>query len=211
MSYDFDYDYWVEDDQSVTIAPIMNTSMGPGTPYVLPTPFIVTTAVSSLASIIGSVFIIFVYYRLPEIRSTSRKLLVYLSIADLLNATGNFMGICRYLTNYVTQHQVPCFPPETLCVFQSFLSTIGNLWSFFWTVSMATYLYVVVVAESSAKADRLVPIFHLVSWTIPGKCRRGGFFCFDYRRVGIEKIDFLHRAQRSVYYDSIMHRGEADG
>uniref|UniRef100_A0A4W6CBC4 G protein-coupled receptor 157 n=1 Tax=Lates calcarifer TaxID=8187 RepID=A0A4W6CBC4_LATCA len=87
---------------------------------------------SCALSFVGSSLIILTYIIWSDLRTTPRKLLVYLSVSDWLSAVSYAFGV-----------------------------------SFFWTVAIAVYLYVFIVRSSQRVADRLVWVFHLVSWGVP--------------------------------------------
>lgn len=54
--------------------------------------YYVLTIITSLLSIIGSLTIIIIYNKMAALQMASRKMLVYLSISDLIVATGNLIG-----------------------------------------------------------------------------------------------------------------------
>ncbi|XP_013393575.1 G-protein coupled receptor 157 [Lingula anatina] len=133
----------------------------------IPAYFVAITCLSCILSIIGSVLIIATYIAFREIRSTSRKLLVYLSIVDFFTALGNLIGVIRYVYNYTNEISTDCDNPGPVCVAQSVITTFSSMASFFWTVMIALYLHVSVVGGDSRKADRKVWAFHVLSWGIP--------------------------------------------
>ncbi|KPP63938.1 putative G-protein coupled receptor 157 [Scleropages formosus] len=111
---------------------------------------------SCALSVLGSALIILTYAAWPELRSTPRKLLVYLSVTDLLSALAFSYGAWRMFQRQTWD-----------CVVQGALSTLANTSSFFWTVAIAVYLYVYIVRSDQRLADSLVSWFHLVSWGVP--------------------------------------------
>ncbi|XP_037540159.1 G-protein coupled receptor 157 [Nematolebias whitei] len=107
-------------------------------------------------SFLGSSLIIFTYLVWSDLRTTPRKLLVYLSVSDWLSAVSYAFGVWRF------------FRADSLdCVVQGAVSTFANTSSFFWTVAIAVYLYVFIVRSSQRVADSMVLFFHLVSWGVP--------------------------------------------
>lgn len=107
-------------------------------------------------SLLGSSLIILTYISWSDLRTTPRKLLVYLSVSDWLSAVSYAFGVWSvFRTN----------SPE--CVAQGAISTFANTSSFFWTVAIAVYLYVFIVRSSQRVADSLVVFFHIVSWGVP--------------------------------------------
>ena len=116
-------------------------------------------------SLLGSTILIVSYALWPHLRTKSRLLLACLSVGDYLNALGMLVAAAAKpfpykdaTTNYYT---------NAACTTQAFITTAGSLASFFWTTSMAIYLYIAIVRSDSRLADRLVFVFHLVSWGVP--------------------------------------------
>ncbi|KAG7227103.1 hypothetical protein INR49_022450 [Caranx melampygus] len=111
---------------------------------------------SCALSFVGSSLIILTYIAWSDLRTTPRRLLVYLSVSDWLSAVSYAYGVWRvFQTDSVD------------CIVQGAVSTFANTSSFFWTVAIAVYLYVFIVRSSQRVADSLELIFHLVSWGIP--------------------------------------------
>ncbi|KAM9344436.1 G-protein coupled receptor 157 isoform 1-T1 [Pholidichthys leucotaenia] len=111
---------------------------------------------SCALSFLGSSLIILTFIVWSDLRTTPRKLLVYLSVSDWLSAVSYAFGVWNvFHTNSVE------------CVVQGAISTFANTSSFFWTVAIAVYLYVFIVRSSQRLADGLVLLFHLVSWGVP--------------------------------------------
>lgn len=108
---------------------------------------------SCALSFLGSLLIIWTYARWVDLRTKPRKLLVYLSVADLLSALSYSYGVWRdFETDSVD------------CITQGAISTFANTSSFFWTVAIAIYLYMFIVRSSQRQADNLVLYFHLIRW-----------------------------------------------
>nr|XP_046251999.1 G-protein coupled receptor 157 isoform X2 [Scatophagus argus] len=111
---------------------------------------------SCALSFLGSSLIILTYILWSDLRTTPRRLLVYLSVSDWLSAVSYAFGVWR------------AFRTDSIdCVVQGAISTFANTSSFFWTVAIAVYLYVFIVRSNQRVADSLVLFFHLVSWGVP--------------------------------------------
>lgn len=113
---------------------------------------------SAAFSMLGSLIIIATYIVWPDTRSPLRLLLVFLSINDLLVASGNIIGM--NLTNGKS------------CEVQSFFTTFGSMCSFMWTVSIAIYLKFSISQTpnqnvNGTRAFWLLVILHTISWGIP--------------------------------------------
>ena len=104
-------------------------------------------------SMIGSTLIIFSYIKWQDLRTVSRKLLVFLSIADFWTAAGNFWG------SFNTQDNLSC-------TVQSAITTYSSMSSFFWTTFIALYLYLCMPGHSK-NPEKYVVWFHIVSWFLP--------------------------------------------
>ncbi len=113
-------------------------------------------SISCLISIAGSFLTIITFIVWPDIRTGARKILVYLSLSDLLASTANLYGTIRDFNSDTTD-----------CIIQSVISTFGDISSFFWTMSLAVYMYVTIVKVDKTRADRLLCPFHAISWGIP--------------------------------------------
>ena len=112
--------------------------------------------ITSVFSLFGALVIIFTYIVWKDIRSTSRKILVYISVAD-----------CVVVGSYLFGAWSPPNTDSTACIVQSFLSTTANLWSFFWTTFMAVFLYMTVARQKPLLAEKMFWAFHVVGWGIP--------------------------------------------
>ncbi|KAK3547237.1 hypothetical protein QTP86_017820 [Hemibagrus guttatus] len=116
----------------------------------------VVVLLSCALSVLGSVLVMSTYALWPDLRTTPRQLLVFLSVADLLSAVSYSYGVYNV------------FKANTWdCVTQGAFSTFSNTSSFFWTVAIAVYLYIFIVKSSQRLADSLVLYFHLISWGVP--------------------------------------------
>lgn len=112
--------------------------------------------ITSVFSLFGALVIIITYITWKEIRSTSRKILVYISIADF-----NVVG------SYLFGTWLPPNVDSTECIAQSFLSTTANVWSFFWTTFLAIFLYMTVARQKPRLADRMFGLFMLLVGAFP--------------------------------------------
>ncbi|KAI5612240.1 putative G-protein coupled receptor 157 [Silurus asotus] len=116
----------------------------------------VVVLVSCALSVLGSVLVISTFALWSDLRTTPRKLLVFLSIADLLSAVSYSYGVYKVFSDNTWD-----------CVTQGAVSTFSNTSSFFWTMAIAVYLYILIVKSSQRLADSLVLYFHLISWGVP--------------------------------------------
>lgn len=107
---------------------------------------------SCALSALGSGLLVATHALWPDLRSQARRLLLFLSLADLLSAASYFYGVLQDFSG-----------PSWDCVLQGALSTFANTSSFFWTVAIALYLYLSIVhAARGPRAGRLLWAFHIV-------------------------------------------------
>lgn len=119
---------------------------------------ILATIFTSL-SLFGTLFIIVSFFLWKDIRTTSRRILVYISIADFLTCVATIAATTNiWLSGTENKH---------VCFVQSIIGTFSVLTSFFWTVSMALYLYISVCWKNSRLAERSLYLFHVCGWGIP--------------------------------------------
>ena len=122
------------------------------------------SAVSCSLSIVGGTVILASYYILPEIRNFTRKLVVCLTVADLLTAMGYLVSAGRFLVSSNVSAD------GNICKIQSTITTYSSLVSFFLTSIIAIYIFDTV----QMKKDRLgssqwLVFFNALSWGVPGK------------------------------------------
>ncbi|KAJ8303200.1 hypothetical protein KUTeg_019596 [Tegillarca granosa] len=122
------------------------------------------TAVVSCLSIIGGSGIAIIYVCFRELRTPSRKLLVYLSVMDALTAFGNILGVIWLFCskNCVINHNLG------YCKFQSALTIYSSISSFSWTVIIGVCLFYSIVKSQPAFTSTYMKLFHIVSWGLPG-------------------------------------------
>ncbi|XP_052286382.1 G-protein coupled receptor 157-like isoform X2 [Dreissena polymorpha] len=118
------------------------------------------SAVSCGLSIFGAIGILLTFVLFPDIRNTTRKLLIFLTIADLIQPTG-------YLAAIVVQGFGDHVSNKDFCKIQSAVTTYSSLVSFFLTVAIAGYLFVAINRRSMSSTCVLV-VSNVVSWAVPG-------------------------------------------
>ena len=126
------------------------------------------SATSCCLSIIGGAVIFATFVALPEIRNFTRKLVICLTVADLITASAYLMSVIRYAN--IHKENVDLSEENIVCQVQSFFTTYSSLVSFFLTSLIAVYIFDTVVNRS----DRLgttkwLVVFNIMSWVIPGK------------------------------------------
>lgn len=145
-------------------------TMPPAKLPLVPDYALMLTGISCIASIFGCVVIFSTFFRFPEYRSNSRKLLLYLTIADIFTAAGNLVGIVRYYIVFTVHGSVvsDCNNQSILCRAQSYVTTVSNLSSFFWMCVISFY-FIVAVVKTTETAERIMVASHVICWGLPGK------------------------------------------
>lgn len=115
------------------------------------------TIVSTTFSIVGCLLIFIAHRVWTEFRSSSRNILLYITAADLMTATGYFIGFIDRDKAHYAQY----------CAVQSFITTFSSMVSFFWTCCLALYLHAIAVNANAELGRKIVTVFHFLSWPVP--------------------------------------------
>ena len=119
-----------------------------------PTMRLVLTTVSASLSMLGTLTMTS-FIAWEGVPSTSRLILVYVSVADFLIAGSNLYGL------WIEKHS------ESECKAQSFVTTCASLCSFFWTTFLAVFMYVTVAQKKASTAQKMLKGFFSFGWGIP--------------------------------------------
>lgn len=134
--------------------------------YVYPEETVVLSGLSCCFSLFGAVLIFVSYWIIPEIRNTTRKLVLWLTLADTLTAAGYMLGVARYAKATGETATGPDVP--ALCLMQSILTTYSSLVSFFLTVFVALYITISEFRRHDWPDTRCyVVTVNVISWLIP--------------------------------------------
>ncbi|XP_056005991.1 G-protein coupled receptor 157-like [Ostrea edulis] len=141
----------------------------------LPDSVLICTFVSSSLSIIGAIVIFVTYCTIPEAKNQTRRLLIYLTIADLLTSSGNLLGAIRYSYTHRNQGLITeehiiwhCHHPDDICAAQSLINTFSALASFSWTIIIGLHILLALVYQSEWCFTTMPKVLaHSVSWGIP--------------------------------------------
>lgn len=109
---------------------------------------------------LGAALLVGTHALWPELRTPPRRLLLCLSLADLLAAAAHFYGALRDFA-----------APSWDCVAQGALSTFASTSAFFWTVAVALALYRAIVRGAPA-GPALLGCFHAVRSVARGRAPR---------------------------------------
>lgn len=134
----------------------------------------ITASTTCILSIFGASLIIFTYAAFKNLRTTTRQLLVNLSVADLIIALSAFVGLCSNYKRFITEDEVNSLRvvsntsyADPLCISQAAFTMYGTLVSLLLSMFIAVYLLVVMHFESLNAAKRFVPFIYVVSWASP--------------------------------------------
>ena len=152
-------------DMKTTEVPATNITSSNETEYAIDV--LVLSATSCSLSVLGGVVIIASFILLPEIRNFTRRLVVCLTVADLITASAYLVSVVRYVN--VRYGHVNLNEENILCKVQSFFTTYSSLVSFFLTSFIAVYIFDTVVTRRDRLGSTLwLVIFNVISWIIPG-------------------------------------------
>lgn len=143
----------------------------------LPPTVLLCTFVSSSLSVIGAVVIFVTYCIVTVAKNQTRRLLVYLTIADLLNAVGNLVGALHYAVrdestymNKLYNMSLDCdLRDDQICIMQSCVSTFASLASFFWVNIIMIHILMTLIHQREWSNLRNKVIYHLIAWGVPCK------------------------------------------
>lgn len=136
------------------------------------------SGISCSASILGSALIILSYACFKKLRTRVREILVHLSVADAGVATANLIGIVVYFDRYYTikcdenGNAYKLIPPHDsyingLCKTQAFFALYFTLCSILWTISLAVYLYFVLVHHGTRNAKLFLVFAYFFCYGFP--------------------------------------------
>ena len=137
-----------------------------------PTPLILSI-VSCTFSLVGSSLIVMTYALWMDIRTGSRRIITYLSIADFVTAVGYIMGSVNSIDYRfkVDSGSVDtaraCIEFDEVCQIQSFISTWSSNSSFLWTLILAVFFYWTIVRGEIDRVMQLFPLYHVIAWLFP--------------------------------------------
>ena len=120
----------------------------------------------SILSVFGTSTIIGTYWYFEDMRSTGRKILVFISTADFLTASGNIMGVTWYIC--MSRDTLTQAGSEFFCNFHAILTIFSNNCSYCWMIVMALHLYFGICLRKRLWTEKLV-IFHIFCWGFPGE------------------------------------------
>lgn len=123
------------------------------------------TLISASLSLVGGLALLLTYVKIPDFRTSVHRLLVFLTISDILTAFGYIIGTVNFLTLDDDQRNVT----DNMCIAQSFITTFSSLSSFAWTSIIAVHLYLLLRPNRYFDRDRFIQaLYFTIGWIIPG-------------------------------------------
>ena len=129
----------------------------------------VAIGLTCILSMLGAGAIILSFVFSKELHTTSRFLLLNLSIGDLIVAVSNFIGATTsYKFEGINQTQ-ESHSIDSVCQFQAFTGLYGTDVSILWTVVLLTYLYIsLVCCRPNTLMNRTISaVSMVVCWGVP--------------------------------------------
>ncbi|WAR15199.1 GP157-like protein [Mya arenaria] len=124
----------------------------------------VISAVSCTLSVFGAIMIFMTYILISEIRNTTRKLVIWLTVADLVTPLGYLASFIYNESDNVTEYT----NTTLFCKTQSAVTTYSSLVSFFLTICIAFHLLLAVFRPQNSPRRFILPIANIISWGVPG-------------------------------------------
>ena len=146
---------------------IMNSSLYPAIYPQTVLAVKITAGITCALSFFGNALIILTYVVFKDLRTTSRQLLVNLSVADIIVVLSHFVGLFANFERFLPPEDFVNSTTDALCVIQGAFSVYGTVASFLWSILIAVHLIVMILFRRQLLTKILVPIFYIASWGIP--------------------------------------------
>ena len=128
----------------------------------------VTVSVMCFLSILGALLIIFTYIAFPKLRTTTRQLLVNLSVGDIIVSASHGLGLYTNFDRFL--FVLPDVAGrDTWCNIQAAFTLIGDLSVFLWTTAVVINLLVTAASRSTDRVWKkaLMATYYAICWGIP--------------------------------------------
>lgn len=152
---------------------------------------LVISTIVSILSLFGCLLILVTYAFFRKVRNFAFKLIIFLSIAELIEVAGNLMG--AFLTDDSTS--------ESSCGFQAFLVNFGNLSSMIWSSIIAWCLYSATVLNTKNLRSKNRK-FVLAGFALPGAISGLHWLAF---RSGASECFCSHKFHAGTFIDGLFH------
>ena len=123
--------------------------------------------ISSSLSCLGSLLIFVAFLAFKDLRTPAQKIITQLALADFISAAGYIVGSSNFITHFKETDHHKCSVFKIICEVQASVTSYSSLCSFWWTLILAFYLYMVIVYNRRALVAKLFPLYNLLAWGIP--------------------------------------------
>lgn len=139
-------------------------------------PFRAAIGITCVLSLIGALLIIFSYAFFKTLRSNARLILVHLSLMDLGVSMANLVGDIVYFDRFYFSpgnnscpvfHQPKHQVMQNLCVAQAYFAHYFTQSSILWTISLAIYLYFLIVHHRTPIAKYSLRLSYVLCYGLP--------------------------------------------
>lgn len=154
-------------------------------------PLRAVVGITCCLSMVGAILIILSYLFVRDIQTKSRQILLHLSFADFGVACSNFIGVAVYFDQYIRNcpgsfeltmasvrsaenvisnaynSSLSCHTLKGLCKAQAFFAGFSTLASVLWTLSLAVYIYCLVVHNNKGVHHRVILVSYMLCWGLP--------------------------------------------
>lgn len=125
----------------------------------------IITLISASLSLAGGLALLLTYVKITDFQTAVHRLLVFLTIGDILTAFGYIIGTVNFLRLDADQRTTT----DPMCVAQSFITTFSSLSSFGWTSIIAIHLYLLIRVHRNFESDRLMKaLYFTIGCIFPG-------------------------------------------
>ena len=126
-----------------------------------------TVGATCLLSIVGATLIILSYACFKSLRTKAREILLHLSLMDFGVAAANFIGDVVNFDKFYNSTTGPIEAVKNLCTAQAFFAVYFTLGSVLWTISLAVYLYFLLVHRTTKNAKYFIYFSYVLCWGLP--------------------------------------------
>ena len=143
-------------------------------------------------SIIGSALIIFSYVRFKELRTYTRLILLHISLMDLGVALANLIGVTVYFDGYYLRNLPEgstynvSLAVNYSCYAQAWVAVFCTTGSVLWTVTLAVYLYFLVLHPANVVAQKMFFYLCILNYSLPMFV---SLWCLFTDRLGYDPTD----------------------
>ena len=122
-------------------------------------------------SIIGSALIILSYVRFKELRTYTRLILLHISLMDFGVALANLIGVTVYFDGYylrsLAEGSNVSLAVSYSCHAQAWVALFCTTGSVLWTVTLAVYLYFLVLQPSNVVPKKMFFYLCILNYSLP--------------------------------------------